>query len=103
MQIKTYDESDLQEYTYDKNFKFQFIANVTADNGELFEGEDMDNNQLGNKLTELGAVGKSDSLDTEMCCFYIYFKTKQAGATFLKKLNAYLEQKRKLLQKAKAY
>ena len=103
MQIKTYDESDLQEYTYNKKFKFQFIANVTADNHELFADTDMDNNQLGEKLEELGAVGKSDSLDTEMCCFYIYFKTKDAGVSFLKKLTAYLEQKRKLLQKAKAF
>ena len=103
MQIKTYDETDLQEYTYSNEFRHQFIADVVGDNADLFDDVVMDNNELGHKLKELGAIGSNDSLDTESCCFYIYFKTKRDGVSFLKKLTAYLTQKLKLIKEAKEF
>jgi hypothetical protein len=107
MQIKTYDETDLRELTctdsQNVKFKYQFIADVAGDNIDVFEDISIDNNELGTKMWELGAVGARDCLDTESCCFYIYFKTKKDGIAFLKKLSAYLIQKKKLLEEAKAY
>lgn len=103
--IKTYGEDDLTEYTYDTKFKWQFIADVVGDNGDVFAHDDgwVNNNELGSRLEKLGAVTKGVCLDTESCCFYAYFKTKAAGVAFLKKLNAYLSQKANLLRQAKEF
>ena len=104
MQIKTYDATDLQKSEYvDDTYNYQFIADVVGDNADILEETVADNNELYWKLKELGAIGKRDCGDTECCCFYIYFVTKKAGLEFIKKLNAYLTQKRKLLEEAKAF
>jgi hypothetical protein len=100
MEIKTYDHTDLQDYQYDEKFKCSFIADVVGDNPDIFQG---DNNDVADKLKKLGAVGKHDQLDSEGGCFYIYFRTKEAGMAFLKKLSAYIRQKKTLLEKAEAF
>lgn len=104
MQIKTYDETDLQKSEFvDDHYNYQFIADVVGDNADLLEETISDNNELYAKLKEVGALGKDDCGDPEACCFYIYFVTKKAGVDFIKKLNAYLTQKRKLLEEARAF
>ena len=100
MDVKTYDHTDLRVYDYDKKYKFEFIADVAGDNPDVFEG---DNHDVANKLKSLGAIGKEDCLDEESACFYIYFKSREAGVAFLKKLSAYIRQKKALYEKAKAF
>lgn len=100
MVIKTYDSSDLRPYTYDAAYKFEFIADVAGDNPDIFEG---DNHDVADKLKSLGAIGKGDELDEESGCFFIYFKTEEAGIAFLKKLSAYIRQKKNRIEKAKAF
>lgn len=104
MEIKTYDHTDLRstDYRNDKDYKFEFIADLVGDNPEVFEECD-DNHAVANKLKSLGAFGKGDVPDEEASCFYIYFKDKSAGMAFLKKLSAYIRQKKHLLEKAKAF
>lgn len=100
LQYKTYDASDLQVDGY--GYTCKFIADVAGDNSDLFDYA-VSNHDIAKKLTELGAVSKGVKLDPETCCFYAYFKTDKDGLDFLKKLSAYLKQKSKLLEKAKAY
>jgi len=54
-------------------------------------------------LKKQKVIGKTDHPDTEICCFYIYFKTKQNGEKFIKKLNEYLKQKAELIEKARSF
>ena len=107
MDFKQYDESDLRstEYREDKVYPWEFIANVAGENADLFNHEDVwvDNNEIGRRLTELGAVSKGVQLDTESACFYAYFKTRAVGEAFLKKLSAYISQKAGLLGRAKSF
>ena len=107
MQFQQYDASDLRstEYRKDPDYPFEFIADVAGDNADLFvmDEEVVDNNELGRRMAELGAVTKGVKLDPESCCFYAYFKSGPDGIAFLKKLSAYLSQKAKLLEKAKAF
>jgi hypothetical protein len=104
MEIKIYDHSDLRstDYRDDKKYKFEFIADLLGDNPEIFE-DCGDNHGVANKLKQLGAFGKGDSPDEEAACFYIYFRDKAAGVNFLKKLSAYIRQKKSLIETAKAF
>jgi hypothetical protein len=82
-------------------YPFEFIADIPSDNpGAL---GDYDNLQVADRLERFGAVGKDDRLDCESCCFYIYFKTKKDGLTFIKKLNDYLSQKARLIRDAAVF
>lgn len=101
MEIKTYDHTDLQVMEDNSSkFKFKFIADVAGDNPDVFDG---DNHLVANKLKSLGALGREDGLDEESSCFYIYFKTREAGIAFLKKLSAYIKQKKTLVEKARDF
>lgn len=100
LEHKTYDASDLQ--IHGDGYEVQFIADVAGDNSDLFDYA-VTNHDIADKLNELGAVTQGVTLDAESCCFYAYFKTKDAGVAFLKKLSAYLKQKAQLLEKAKSY
>ena len=82
------------------NYGFTFMADVPGDNPDVL-GE-YDNHILADKLTRFGAVGDNDRLDCETCCFYMYFQQKVDGIAFIKKLNAYLSQKARLLREAEA-
>lgn len=106
MKLRFYDESDIQvankPYHFDnKTYPFEFIADVPGDNPDVLG--DYDNNYLADKLQRFCALGKGDKLDCESSCFYIYFTTKTAGLAFLKKLNAYLSQKSRLLREAESF
>lgn len=104
MQCKKYDESDLMPVDREgEAHTFEFISDVAGDNDELFAPDGVDNNELAQKLKELGATGPDDVLDPESSCLYAYFKKKEDGVAFLKKLTAYLRQKAHLLKEAKAY
>lgn len=103
MKIKTYDEEYLANRSYytDSEHKWEFIRDLPGDNPEVLE--DLDNHDMHNRLKEFGAYGKNDQPDPEMCCFYIYFKDKNAGRRFIKKLNEYLMQKAALIEKASSF
>ena len=105
MNIHFYKQDDIQgnrKVTIDnRSYPFSFIVDVPGDNPDVLE--DYDNNVLADKLTLFGAIGRGDKLDCESCCFYIYFKSKGAGLTFIKKLNDYLSQKARLIRQAAAF
>jgi hypothetical protein len=102
MEIKTYNHTDLRsiENREDNKYLFEFIADVAGDNPDIFDG---DNHEVARKLKSLGAFGKGDCPDEESCLFYIYFKSKKSGIEFIKKLSAYIRQKKSILEKAQAY
>lgn len=109
MNIHFYNESDIRTLSTPKeyitidgeSYPFEFIADVPGDNPDVLG--DYDNQVLADRLERFGAVGKDDRLDCEMCCFYIYFRTKEDGLKFIKKLNEYLSQKASLLLDAAAF
>jgi hypothetical protein len=89
-------------YRHDTVYKYEFIADLIGDNPDIFEKCD-DNHTVADKLKSLGAFGKEDIPDEESSCFYIYFKDKGAGVSFLRKLSAYIRHKKHLLEKARAF
>lgn len=105
MNIHFYKQDDLrsdQEITIDnQSYPFSFIVDVPGDNPDVLD--DYDNHVLADKLALFGAIGEDDKLDCESCCFYIYFKSKSAGMSFIKKLNDYLSQKARLIRQAAAF
>jgi hypothetical protein len=84
-----------------KSYAFSFIADVPGDNPDVLG--DYDNRVLADRLTRFGALGKDDRLDCEICCFYAYFRRNTDGLAFLRKLNAYLSQKSRLIREANAF
>jgi hypothetical protein len=105
MNIHFYSEDDIRtQPPFDidgEEYKFAFIADVPGESPDVLG--DYDNHLLATRLERFGAVGSDDRLDCESCCFYIYFRTKQAGFNFITKLNAYLSQKAQLLREAATF
>ena len=107
LEYHIYDSTDLREVeNYDpalaEGWRFMFYADVAGDNSDLF-ADPIDNKGLTDKLKSVGAVDKEVLLSPEACCFYAYFTSKKSGVEFLKKLSAYLVQKKSLLEKAKDF
>lgn len=109
IKVHKYDHTDIRprEGAADDlpKHRFMFLADVAGDNSELFGLQDdyVDNHYIARHLKELGAVGAGVVLDEESCMFYAYFTTQHAGTEFLQKLSAWLVQKARLIEKAKAY
>jgi hypothetical protein len=106
MEIKLYDESDVVESDYqpdqrERSHKWEFIMDLPADNPDLFG--DRDNYDMEEKLRIAGVIGRSDQADNESCCSYYYFKTKRAGAEFIKRLNDYISKKGRLVREANTF
>jgi len=106
MNLKLYDETDIQEKPEQQSesgeaFRFSFVRDLPGDNPDVLG--DYNNVELARKLQELGAFGPDDQLDPEVGCFYAYFNTRKDAWEFIRKLNAYVGQKARLLQEAKAY
>jgi hypothetical protein len=105
--IHFYNESDVrcepgQAHSIDgKEYPYSFIADVPGDNPDVLG--DYDNNILADRLQEFRAVGGDDRLDCETCCFYAYFLDRPAAVAFIKKLNAYISQKSRLIRAAQAF
>jgi hypothetical protein len=51
------------------------------------------------RLKENKVLTKSADEDSEYCQFFAYFKTKSAADGFLKRLNKYVELRKKLIEK----
>ena len=105
MNIHLYSEDDIRS---EKNveidgesYPFSFVADVPGDNPDVL-GE-YDNHALADRLTRFKAMGEEDRLDCESCCFYAHFRRKQDGLSFVKKLNAYISQKSRLIREANAF
>jgi len=103
MNVKTYDYDDLRstDYRNDDTYKFEFIADIAGDNADLFDG--LDNHEVNVKLKKKGVLSKEDCDDVESCCYYVYFKTKEAGMSFIDKLNGYIAEKAQLIRAAAAF
>ena len=105
VEIKVYDHTDIRDECTTRGHPFEFIADVAGENPWLSDLQDapVDNHFIAEKLIQLGAVTDGVKLDPESCCFFAYFKEKHDGVEFLKKLRAWLNQKARLLEKARAY
>jgi len=106
MELKLYSDDDIRKdavpYTYQgKEYPYSFISDVPGDNPDVL-GE-FDNHQLADRLTEHKAVTGAVLLDCETCCFYAYFTNLPAARAFIKKLNAYISQKARLIREAHAF
>lgn len=108
MQLKTYDETDIRgqpplcltgEAT--DSYNFLFMEDVAGDNYELFEARD--NDDVAFRLEEAGVITSADRDAPESSILYVYFKQKKDALAFIKRLNAYLQEKARKLEDAKAY
>lgn len=100
MNIKTYDDTDLME-SDKKGFSHEFIVDLPGDNPDTLG--DYDCHKIAERLKETGAFSKGDLVAPEWCVFYVYFRSKTDGRAFVKKLNAYIIQKARLLREARAF
>ena len=82
-------------------YPYAFIADVPGDNPDVLG--DYDNHALADRLTQFKAIGPSDRLDCESCCFYAYFQEKEDGVNFVRRLNAYISQKSRLIRAANSF
>jgi len=102
MEVHTYSDDDILSTSYRNGEQpWEFIADIPGDNSDLLG--DFDNNMMVDHLKECGAVQDCDVVDPEVCCFYIYFKDKNAGRRFIKGLNNYLLMKAQLFEKARSF
>ena len=62
-----------------------------------------DNYEVRDRLISAGVINEKCEEDTESCCMYVYFKTKDDGLAFLARLNKYLVTKTEMLLAALAY
>ena len=74
---------------------WSFYDNVRSRFSSLFP-EDFSNHEVSDKLEEAGVIGQNDENDSEMGGVGVYFKTKQQGQRFLKRLNKYTAKKEAL-------
>lgn len=106
MKLKFYDDTDIVKRDEPfilggKKHLYEFIRDVPGDNPDVLG--DYDNNELAYRLDELGAFTSGTFPDSESCCFYIYFVNLPAARAFIKKLNAYISQKARLIREARAF
>ena len=105
MEIKTYDDEDLQDYVTAEDdvprYSYQFIADLPGDNPDLFST--MDNHDMCERLVARGVITPQMTADEESCCFYIYFTCREDGRKFISALNSYLLKKAEKLQDALEY
>jgi hypothetical protein len=105
VEIKVYDHTDIRDECRCHGYEFSFLADVAGENPWLSDLQDtvVDNHYIAERLQQMGAATNGVKLDPEGCCLFVYFKTKHDGVEFLKKLRAWLHQKARLLEKARAY
>ena len=107
MEIKTYEDEDLQEVSVESElatksgFKFMFVADLPGDNPDLFP--DLDNKMLTERLKEKGVIDAQMSADPEDCVFYIYFAHREHGRRFISAINHYLLAKAEKLSEAQGF
>lgn len=106
MELKLYDDEDIRKeethVSFDgKKYPYAFIADVPGDNPDVL-GE-YDNIKLAIRLEEFKAITKGMKLTCEVCCFYGYFESLMIARAFIKKLNAYISQKSRLMREAQAF
>jgi hypothetical protein len=78
--------------------KFDDEWTVTADLRSLETFEDYNcNYTIVEKLKENKVLSDKTSEDSESCQFFAYFKTKQSADNFVKRLAAYVEKRKQLI------
>ena len=89
IEVKKFTEENLNKYTYDNQYRYSFSGAMRSRCNPLFNNCD-DNHDIEDELEKNKVLTTSIDTDTEYSCFWAYFKTKDQGIRFIKRLNKYL-------------
>jgi len=87
--IKQFSEGSIDYMDYGDTHKYTFTCSMVGTCAPLFDGMDS-NHDVADALKKAKVITPAMQEDSEMCQFFVYFKTRAAGKAFVRRLNKYL-------------